>query len=707
MSGSTFALVVAGLAAVPALLWGVIAADIARFLRRRPQVGEFGGVALGLTATHTLLLATWVLLPLLRGHAVEGSSLRALLVSVVAGSEVVIAGFLAHLVVLWPFRGAPPSRAWRVANYGVTAVVVAARTLIAWHLVPPAWCGPWIERALFPGVYLVLGALVAAELRRPRGAATLSRGAWSIGQLSNPRSADAAVVLLGVLCELAANALERAALGTDRFGIALTVGPSPAAFACFALHGAAGVAYAVPFVVRNLGDLLPAFATVATMAGATTALYGVVQSAGARLADAELRRVVDVGAVLVVVLGLMPARNWLRATIERAAFRRGRLRWSELQQFMHTLSPELGTVECCRRALAELDRVMRLRGAAILLRDRPPIVQGELTLGRLEEIWPRDDPGLPARAFSGLQFWSLPPRLAEALVEADVLVVVPIISPRRRWGHVFVTTDLRGSSFSDEDDAAVDGLASQLALVLDAAELLERAVAVERSLAHAEKLAAIGETAARIAHEIRNPVTAARSLAQQLAREPGAPFATELGVILEELERVERQVAALLRFARREELRLAPVDLGELVRATVERFRDRLHANGVAISLDAPGGIVVHADREKLRQVLVNLLENALDAMAGGGAVRRLAVGVANGGGMAAVSVADTGPGVPADTLARLFEPFFSLKASGTGLGLAIVKRTVDAHGGRIEAEAPAAGGLVFRVELPLAAEES
>src|SRR4029453_17529631 len=109
---------------------------------------------------------------------------------------------------------------------------------------------------------------------------------------------------------------------------------------------------------------------------------------------------------------------------------------------------------------------------------------------------------------------------------------------------------------------------AQLARVLDAAELLARTVVVERSLAHAEKLAAIGELTARIAHEIRNPVAAARSLAQQLASEPGSPFGEEHELILTELDRVERQGADLLRFARRDEPRLAPGNAGVLAPAT-------------------------------------------------------------------------------------------------------------------------------------------
>src|SRR5262249_3057912 len=160
--------------------------------------------------------------------------------------------------------------------------------------------------------------------------------------------------------------------------------------------------------------------------------------------------------------------------------------------------------------------------------------------------------------------------------------------------------------------------AAQLALVLNSADLLARAIAVERSLAHAEKLAAVGETAARIAHEIRNPVTAARSLAQQLARDPAAPANVEhAGLILAELAGVERQVATLLRFSRRDEFRFEAVDLGDLATTTVERFRGRCEAAGVALDIDARAGVIARADREKLRQVLLNLVDNALDALDG------------------------------------------------------------------------------------------
>jgi signal transduction histidine kinase len=163
------------------------------------------------------------------------------------------------------------------------------------------------------------------------------------------------------------------------------------------------------------------------------------------------------------------------------------------------------------------------------------------------------------------------------------------------------------------------------------------------------------------------------------------------------------EVSWPLRFARRDELHLAPVDLAELVRGALASLRPRLDAASIELALDLRAGVLARADGEKLRQVLVNLLENSLDALSGTEGPRRIFVDVVGVNGHATLALDDSGPGVPPDALPRLFEPFFSLKADGTGLGLAIAKRTVEAHGGRITAAPGPHGGLLIEVELPLA----
>jgi signal transduction histidine kinase len=121
------------------------------------------------------------------------------------------------------------------------------------------------------------------------------------------------------------------------------------------------------------------------------------------------------------------------------------------------------------------------------------------------------------------------------------------------------------------------------------------------------------------------------------------------------------------------------------------------------MQVDAGEGVVAVADKEKLRQVLVNLIENAIDALEAAALPRRLALRLGTDNGNARLSVTDNGGGAASDDLPHLFEPFFSRKSHGTGLGLAIAKRTIDAHGGRIAAEGRPGDGMTFSIDLPLA----
>src|SRR6185436_14080222 len=142
-----------------------------------------------------------------------------------------------------------------------------------------------------------------------------------------------------------------------------------------------------------------------------------------------------------------------------------------------------------------------------------------------------------------------------------------------------------------------------------------------------------------VEHEIRNPVTAARSLAQQLCREPTSPLNAEhAALIVEEMERVERRIAALLQYARKEEFRPEPVDLTELARNTGRAFAARFDESGVAFHCNVNGPVTANVDRERIRQVLVNLMENALDALASQES-RRLSLDVAGNNGSAEIRV--------------------------------------------------------------------
>jgi signal transduction histidine kinase len=674
---------------VPALLWTIIATNASQgFRSRRPDSPPVRlALVSALMAMHYGLSVLMRLTPTDLDWQAPGLTVGLSLLD----TACVVGGIalFSHRGPLWPLHDdRPRSRRWLAANYGAAALVIALAPLPQLVWTPGVWLA-WFYSTTAALLYCitVTGLVLHNMYRHAR------RGGWRPGRLVGVRSFDVALVAGGFVFVSAIAAL---VLLSSGIGFSIT-----ARRVLLVLHVALGLSLAAVPAVRILGEVVRGFLLVATLLITIAMVYFGTQTLTAGLTP-ELHRLLDLAAILVLALLLLPGQMWLRRAIDRVVFRRGR-RQAELLAFVRELSPELGTLECARRGLAEIARVMRLRGAAIVLRDGEAAAHGTFALDPLRRAWPRGAAAdaLPTRPFVGAALRDA--GLREALAEAEVVGVAPVVSPRQRWGHLFITTGLLGATFIDEDAEIVETFAAQLALVLDGAELLARSLAVERALAHAEKLAAIGELAARVAHEIRNPVTAARSLAQQLGREPQSPLNAEHAqVILTELERVERQVAALLRFARREEFRFEPVDVATLVRTTVNELHPRLEAGGVHVTLAAADGVTARADREKLRQVLINVIENSLDALRETSGERRLAIDVGRENGAATIRVTDSGPGVAADALPRLFEPFFSLKAQGTGLGLAIARRTIEAHGGRIEARSPTGEGLSLTFELPL-----
>lgn len=234
---------------------------------------------------------------------------------------------------------------------------------------------------------------------------------------------------------------------------------------------------------------------------------------------------------------------------------------------------------------------------------------------------------------------------------------------------------------------------------------------LEEKLRRSDRLAALGQMAAGMAHEVRNPLVGIRAAAQFLEGDPAfsAGLREYTGVIVREVDRLNAIVEDLLAFASPKPVQLAPCNLNRVLEEALALEAARLEAAGVSVTrLYDPGLPPVLGDPPRLHQVFLNLFRNAAEAMPGGGALavrtrfERLSARL--GGRSAAVAeVADTGSGVPPDHLTHLFNPFFTTKARGTGLGLAVSLRIVEDHGGAIEVEADAGHGTSFAVILPLA----
>lgn len=232
--------------------------------------------------------------------------------------------------------------------------------------------------------------------------------------------------------------------------------------------------------------------------------------------------------------------------------------------------------------------------------------------------------------------------------------------------------------------------------------VLKRLRQTERDALRAEQLAWVGQMAAGIAHEIRNPLMAIKLLVQAVA-DRGSFKPRDLEVLDEEIVRLEQIVTGFLDFARPPRPAPRPVRLGPVVEAVADGVRGRAVLQGVEVAVDVRDDPVVNVDPNQIRQIVFNLLFNALDAQPQGGEVR-VSTRADPVFSELAVAVEDRGTGLPPDLGERIFEPFVSTRESGMGLGLSICRRIAETHGGSLTAEDRPGGGAVFTLRLPISA---
>jgi heavy metal sensor kinase len=250
--------------------------------------------------------------------------------------------------------------------------------------------------------------------------------------------------------------------------------------------------------------------------------------------------------------------------------------------------------------------------------------------------------------------------------------------------------------------------------VADTGDELERlSIALNRMVARLdEAFTHVQRFSADASHELRTPLTVLRCELESIANEPrlDEDLREMVGSALEETDRLVKIVESLLAISRLDagEARIerARVDLGELATTTTEQLRLLAEDKRITLRSEAAGGVEIDGDRARLKQVVVNLLDNAIKYTEEGGSVE---VKVSARGERALLEVADNGPGIPAEAVPHLFERFYrvdkarSRQMGGSGLGLSIVKSISAAHGGRVEVESAEGGGSRFRVDLPLA----
>lgn len=235
---------------------------------------------------------------------------------------------------------------------------------------------------------------------------------------------------------------------------------------------------------------------------------------------------------------------------------------------------------------------------------------------------------------------------------------------------------------------------------------------MEEALKNADRLAALGELSARVAHEIRNPL-AAMSGSVQLLAEHGSIVESDrrlLDIVLRESERLNGIITEFLTYAKPAVPKMEEIDLKNLVGDMLLLVASDQRFQGININNDVRDGLMVTVDPNQIRQVLLNLLHNSAEAMAGQGGERSInitgEIEFSGDAPFAILSVTDNGPGISPAAAIGIFEPFSTTKAQGTGLGLAVSYRILEAHGGSITFESPPHGGCSFIIKLPVSMKQ-
>jgi len=534
--------------------------------------------------------------------------------------------------------------------------------------------------------------------------------------------------------------VERAALHPGRFGIAIfspegqpllhwglgegRLGMSPAELADLARsrRGRSGV--------ETQGELSQRSFTVAlqadgTLLGALKVFAGLqeIEAVLSRERDYFLGLLTVTSLVLILIIAVTIRRTVtlpLAGLMERiAALRSGRpvadtpvvgrdevarlsLEFNALLQSLQETRQQLlreseyarGVIQSISDGIIGVDRDRRIRAWNRSMVERYGIPEAEV-LGR--DLF---------EAFPALNREGLRPEVERVLRgEARDFSLRNLEHETRRRGRVVL--NIRGN--------ALRGPTDEIAGAVLAIEDVTDRVALAQEVQQAEKLAAVGQLAAEIAHQIGTPLNVISGSAEYLMMEWGAKRPQELEIIVAQTDRITRLIQQFLNFARPARMALRPLDINELLREVLELTEHQIARGQIALRVDlAPDLPAITGDANQLEQAILNIVINAWHAMPQGGTLtlatrpapagermRRAARAGAPG---IEVTIADTGIGIPPETLPRIFDPFFSTKGvgKGTGLGLSISQRIIDDHHGGIEVASEVGRGTAFTLWLPV-----
>lgn len=414
--------------------------------------------------------------------------------------------------------------------------------------------------------------------------------------------------------------------------------------------------------------------------------------------------VVEALLILGLALAAAPLRGWLGKRFHKLFEREAAL----YRQIVSRISSHAGQYKQLPELLdfveRETTKALGLRKVRIVISDRLNSEAGpendSITNGDAVSIEPWVERVLDLSSGNG----GLPVEESALLDANGYTIAYPLRRDERVSGVLLV--DAAPGTLTEDARSVLEILAGQVAIATEDCRLVEENVRLERRLAERERLATLGQMAATVAHEIKNPLSAIKSIAQVMGEDENVSreYARDLSLIVGETDRLGQSVTQLLSFARKETPSELPMRAEQLIQSVVRLFEVTASKEGIKLSVkiekdEELGGSAVSA----VRVGLSNLLLNALQATPKGGEIM-ITQKIENS--VMVIVLQDSGPGVPDDLQQRIWEPFFTTKQRGTGLGLAIVRKRMQEAGGTARLTSRVNGeGARFELRVPLSLE--
>jgi signal transduction histidine kinase len=373
--------------------------------------------------------------------------------------------------------------------------------------------------------------------------------------------------------------------------------------------------------------------------------------------------------ILALALAAAPLRRWLELRVRQLFAREAALYRDVVARIGSHAGPYERVPEFLRFVEAETVKALNLRRCRIA---------PELPRGGGPEEEADTEPWLRQLLQKTVANGDEPLMRDKLLNDKGYTLAYPLRNGEQQCGVMLV--DAAQEALNNDTRAVLEVLARQVAIALESSRLFEENVRLERQVAHGERLAALGQMAATVAHEIKNPLSAIKSIAQSMREDETVTreYGRDLELIVGETDRLSRSLTQLLSFARTAPPAAMPCRVDELLRTSAELFRGEARNRGIAIvwkcdteaELDGPGAAAV-------RDALSNLLANALQI-----AGKHIELIATQQDTQISIAVSDDGPGIPEHLRERIWQPFFTTKQRGTGLGLAIVRKRLEEAGG-------------------------